>query len=148
MTNLVMADTNERVNLHFGIVEKRKTSTGYMAETKAGRMSRRVSQTAASVVIDYATFGERLTRRQLRKQVRRRMGLSVIGLLWWGWQIAKWVDFIWSLYAENEHTQLDITKEYREWEATRADCGTVDVAGVQRGPASVARIKAQQRQDQ
>ena len=98
MTNLVMADTNQRINRKFGIATHAKKITGHMAETEVGKMSRRVSQTAASVVIDYATFGETLTRRQLRKQVRARMGLSFISWIYWGWQIAKWVDFIWGLY--------------------------------------------------
>ena len=106
MTNLAMADTNQRINRKFGIATHAKNSMGYMAETKAGKMSRRVSQTAAAVVIDYATFGERLTRRQLRKQVRARMGLSVISWIYWGWQIAKWVDFIWGLYSERQSARL------------------------------------------
>ena len=101
-----MADTNNRINRQFGIAPHRKNSTGHMAETEAGKMSRRVSQAAASVVIDYATFGEPLTRRQLRKQVRLRMGLSVISWIYWGWQIAKWVDFIWGLYSERQSARL------------------------------------------
>lgn len=110
MSGITEADTHRRLCDHFDlprVFDDDVMTAGFDDDGEESReyvMSSKVTRHAVQAILDHERTGQRLTKRELRRQVRAKAcgAIGVIGMMIWAWRIASWVSFIWDAWRGDD----------------------------------------------